>query len=340
MAGCGANNGKTPNGKCAKYINRMGLMVARTLDIRLDQRVRISRFFIVLAAAFAGTSVGRCQNREVPGRELLRFPIVLIAEPAALPGMFSGGFWNPAAAVLPDGTRWRVAAGAMSTPSDVSVNASAGAVTAMWRGSSLSLSVLRASVAGVVRTESDPLTIANDVQYSTIVTSLGIARSVRGNLAWGLAARVRSGQIDTDLRTSVALDGGVVLEHLTRLDARFGLSTLLASPWSGGREHATFIGGADLRLFRADSDRFVRAGVSATTTQGGESEQFAFASGRYGVWEVRGGPVRTSAFGAENFRTRMAIAVHYIGYSVGIAREGSPSGLGPSYQFVLSSLIR
>ena len=66
----------------------------------------------------------------------------------------------------------------------------------------------------------------------------------------------------------------------------------------------------------------------------------AFASGRYGVWELRGGPVRTFAYGDDNLRTRLAVAIHYAGYAVGLAREGSPNGLGPNYQFVLSSVIR
>lgn len=282
----------------------------------------------------------RCQNSEIPGRELLRFPVGLIAEPAALPGLFSGGFWNPAAAVLPEGTTWRLSAGAMSTPSDVSVSANAGAITGKWRGSSLTLSLVRAAVGGLVRTDSDPLTIGTDVQYSTIVASVGIARPAGRNFAWGLAARFRSGQIDLAQSDGISLDGGVVADHITSQDLRVGVSTLLSSPWSKGHEHASFIGSADIRVAQLDSARVIRTGIAMMTTQGSESEQFLFASGRYGAWELRGGPVRTYAYGGDNLRTRLGLAVRHAGYAVGVAREGSPNGLGPTYQFVLSSVIR
>ena len=285
-------------------------------------------------------SEGQCQNSEIPGRDLLRFPVGLVAEPAALPGMFGGGFWNPAATLLPAGASWRLSAGAMSTPSDVSVSAHAGAATGLWRGSTITVSVVRASVAGIVRTDSDPLTVGNDLLYATTVASLGVAHRLLNHVAWGLAVRVRTGQIDFESRTAVSLDGGLVAEHFSRLDARVGLSTFLASPWSSGKEHMSVVAAADVRIVQADSDRAVRTGVAFTTTQGGDAEQFAFVSGRYRAWEVRGGPVRTTAYDGENYRGRMAIAVHYAGYSVGVAREGTPGGLGPTYQFVLSSLMR
>lgn len=295
---------------------------------------------MLLSALLALPCAGQCQNAEIPGRELLRFPLGLVAEPAALPGMFNGGFWNPAAALLPEGATWRLSAGAMSTPSDVSVKADAGAITGLWRGSSLTLSVVRASVTGLVRTESDPLALAYDLPYSTTVTSFGIARALRPNIVWGVATRLRTGRIDFDRGAAISIDGGIVADHLTRFDARVGASTFLASPWSHGKEHASFLTGADARIARVDSARFVRAGISVTATQDGDAEQFVYASGRYLAWEVRGGPVRTAVNGAENYRARLAIGVHYRGYAVGVAREGSPGGLGPSYQFVLSSVIR
>jgi hypothetical protein len=194
--------------------------------------VRILRLFIALCAAASLPLRLQCQSAEIPGRDLLGFPVVLIAEPAALPGMFGGGFWNPAAALLPSGAKWRLSAAAMSTPSDVAVDASAGAVTGLWRGSSITLSVVRAAVAGLVRTESDPLTVGNELEYATTVTSIGVARAWTPNIAWGLAARLRSGQIELTRRGAVSLDGGLVVDHLSRFDVRIGASTFLASPWS------------------------------------------------------------------------------------------------------------
>jgi len=320
-------------------MNRTELVEARVPNVQLDITVRISLYCMALALTVARPSSGGCQSAEVPGRELLAFPVGLVAEPGALPGMFGGGFWNPAAARVPDGSRWRLSAAAMSTPADVSVNAHAGAISGDWRGSTITLSVVRASVAGLVRTESDPLTITSDLQYSTMVTSVGFARRLRPNVMWGVAARVRTGQIEVDHRTAVSLDAGFTAEHLTRFDARVGASTFLASPWSRGAEHETLVAGADVRVVHADSDRVVRVGIAASSTQGAGSEQFLFASARYRVWEVRGGPVRTMAYGDVNLRSRLGVALHFGGYAVGVARESAPGGIGPSYQFVLGSLL-
>ncbi|MDA1082336.1 MAG: hypothetical protein O2973_11810 [Gemmatimonadetes bacterium] len=60
---------------------------------------------------------------------------------------------------------------------------------------------------------------------------------------------------------------------------------------------------------------------------------------RYRAWEVRAGPVRTTAYGTTNVRSRLAVAVRYARYSVGLSREESAAGLTPSYQFILSSTI-
>jgi hypothetical protein len=96
----------------------------------------------------------------------------------------------------------------------------------------------------------------------------------------------------------------------------------------------------DARFAGTDSLRSARAGVAGSATQGGSSDLFTFASGRYQSWEVRGGVVRTYAYASTNYRARIAVAVHHAGYTVGIAREGTPSGLPPTYQFVLGSLVR
>lgn len=302
--------------------------------------MRISRYSIVLLASVIGASGGNCQNKEIPARDLLAFPVGLIAEPGALPSVFAGGFWNPAATRLPDGAVWRVSAAAMNTPSDVSVNAHAGAVSRAWRGSTITLSVLRAAVSGLVRTDSDPLTVATDLQYSTLVTSVGVARSYGSHLTWGLAGRVRAGQMEFERRTALSVDGGLLAEHLTSYDLRLGASTFLASPWSHGAERATYLLAADARVIRGDSGRAVRVGVSAASTQLGAAEQFAYVSARYGAWEGRGGAVRTTAYGDVNVRARIAVTMHFGGYAIGVAREGSPNGLAPSYQFALSSLLR
>jgi len=146
--------------------------------------------------------------------------------------------------------------------------------------------------------------------------------------------------MDVSSRTRVAMDGGVVAQHLTPLDARVGASTFLLSPGAGADEPPTWLVAGDARIAGTGETREVRIGASAEVTDARPSEQFAFASVRLGAWEARGGPVRTVAYGTENVRARLAVAVHYAGYAVGLAREEAPSGLAPTYQFILRSQLR
>lgn len=284
--------------------------------------------------------IGLSQSGAIPGRDLLAYPIGLVSEAAALPGILGAGLFNPATATLTPSDGWRLAAAAMSTPSDLSASANSFAVGRAWRGTTFTASVLRAAVGGLVRTDADPLTVGNDVTYATSVASLGASRRFSPNVTWGVALRGRSGQLDTDRGSGIAVDAGVVADHLTRFDARIGASTFLLTPFRRDEEPPTVVLGADARVAGRDSLRSVRAGIALATTPGRTSEQFAFAGARYHAWELRGGAARTDAYGATNWRGRMAVAVHYGPYVVGVAREGSPGGLGASYQFVLSSLVR
>src|ERR1039457_186326 len=99
------------------------------------------------------------QAGEMPGRDLLTFPIGLVAEAAALGTTAGSGLWNPATALLPDGFRWRLSAAAMNAPSDIAVSAQLFSVSAAWRGTTMGLSVTRAEVSNIVRTDTDPQSI-------------------------------------------------------------------------------------------------------------------------------------------------------------------------------------
>lgn len=294
---------------------------------------------VLLVAATQGRIAG-AQVSAVPGRDLLSFPIGQIAEAPALPGMLAVGLFNPAGTLLPGGARWRLSVGSMSTPSDVGASAQAVGASTAWRGSTVTVSLARAAVAGLVKTDSDPLTVGNDVAYSTLVASLGAARQVTEHIVVGAALRGRTGRLDLTRRNALSIDVGFVAEHLTRLDLRVGAATFLATPGRAADEPPTWITSADVRVAETDSVHTVRFGVSASATAHRPSEQFMFASARYGAWEIRGGPARTVAYGETNVRLRLGIGLRYFGYVVAIAREESPSGLAPSYQFVLSSLIR
>jgi len=280
------------------------------------------------------------QATAVPGRDLLSFPIGLTAEPAALGVLAGNGLWNPATIYLSDSSRWRLSAASMSAPADIAASAQVGSLATRWRGTTVAVTVAHASVSGLLRTDTDPLAIGNDVTYSTLVLSAIAARRVSPHVVAGLALRSRNGQLDDVSRTSVSLDGGFVAEHLTPLDARVGASTFLFGPWEGSRERASWLLAIDGRLAGRDSAAVVRAGYALQVTQGLSNEHYAFASARWGPLEARGGPVCTQIYGAANWRARLGVAVRYGGYSIGVARDESANGLAPTLYFSLSSVLK
>jgi hypothetical protein len=284
--------------------------------------------------------MGLAQARAIPGRDLLEFPIALTAEAPALGTQAGTGLWNPATAILPPGARWRLAAASMSAPADVAVSAQAGTVAGLWRGTTIGATVVRAAVAGLSRTEFDPQSIGDDIEYSTIVVSAFAARRLNPHLAAGVALRRRTGRLDDVSRSGFALDAGLLAEHLTRLDARIGASTFLFAPGGFARERPSYSLGTDVRVIGPDSAHTLRGGYAAQLTPGLSSVHFLFADGRWGRWEVRGGPARTEIYGAGNWRLRVGVAIHHAGYVVGVAREESANGLAATYQFALSSVLR
>jgi hypothetical protein len=228
----------------------------------------------------------------------------------------------------------------MSTPSDAGASGQLGGVSTHWRGNTITVSIVRASVSGLVRTDSDPLTIGDAVPYFTLVGSVGAARRVAPHLTVGAAARVHAGRIDQESVTRAAFDGGFVADGLTRMDIRIAASSYLLTGDRATGGDPTLFAAVDARVLRRDPRMELRVGMSAAANAERPSEQYAFASLRVGPWDVRGGPVRTTAYGDSNVRHRLGVALRYGGYALGLARESSPNGLGPTYQFVLRSVLK
>jgi hypothetical protein len=295
---------------------------------------------IAFASLWLAPAAGLSQSRLIPGRDLLEFPVGLAAESSALGDQTGMGLWNPATALLPPGARWRLAAASMSAPADVAVSAQAGSVAGSWRGSTFAFTVARAAVAGLSRTESDPQSIGDDVEYSTIVVSAIAASRLSSHVVAGVALRSRTGRLDDIKRTGVALDAGFIADHLGDRDVRLGASTFLFSPVGGNRDRPAYAVGADVRVVGPDSAHAVRAGYDARLTPGLSTEQFLFAEGRWGRWEIRGGPAHTEIYGAGSWRLRLGLAVHHAGYAIGVAREESANGIAATYQFTLSSVLK
>ena len=133
------------------------------------------------------------QSGEIPGRDLLTFPIGLTAEAPALGTTAGTGMWNPATALLPDGSHWRLSASAMNAPSDIAVTAQLFSLSTVWRNTTFGLSVARASVSDILRTDTDPQSIGDPVPYGTTMISLVAARRLSSHLSVGVALRDRAG---------------------------------------------------------------------------------------------------------------------------------------------------
>jgi hypothetical protein len=295
---------------------------------------------IVFASMVFLPLAAQSQAAEIPGRDLLAFPIALTAEAPALGVQTGTGLWNPATAWLGDSASWRISAASMSAPADISLSAQVGAIAGKWRHTTFGLTVLYAEVANLLHTDSDPQSVGNEIPYYTMVISALAARRISPHLIVGVAIRSRSGQSDNVSRTGLSADVGLVGEHLTPLDARVGLSTFLLHAGPAGSERTSFMAAVDARVFGDDSLRTIRAGYSLQNTQSLSTEQYLYGSARWKTWEVRGGPVQTEIYGTTNWRMRFGIAVHYEGYAVGVAREESANGLAPTYQFTLRTVLK
>ena len=98
--------------------------------------------------------------------------------------------------------------------------------------------------------------------------------------------------------------------------------------------------GIDARLFGADSVRMTRGGYAYGRTGDSREDHYLFISTRYGPWIGRGGMASTSAYGYSSWSPRLGLGVQYARWTVGFAREDAGAGLGPTYQFMLSSVIK
>ncbi len=276
----------------------------------------------------------------VPGRDLLSFPIGLVAEAPALGTSAGFGLWNPASVALPAESRVRLAVGTMSAPVDVAVSAQVATAAGRWRGgTTVAIGIANASVADLLRTDSDPESIGDEIPYRTTLVSLMAARLL-GPVTVGAALRVRDGKLDNISRQAVSFDMGVISRGFGSRDVRLAASTFLASPFSHEHERAELLAAVDARLAGADSLRTSRIGVSYTAADGLTRETFGYLSARWGRIEGRLGMARTEAYARSNWRGRLGIAFHHRGYVIGVAREEGAGNLSATYQFTLSSVLK
>ncbi len=275
----------------------------------------------------------------VPARELWEFPLGAVLEPAALASEPGAGLWNPAASALAVGDRWRFGVTSLSTGSDQTVDGQMLSI-ALRRasGTTVGFSVARAGIAGILRTDTDPQGIG-DVAYSSLMLSLSAAREIVPHVTAGIAARWREGRIDRDARSAMAADLGVVVHDLPFRNARLALSSFLWRPGRETEDRPAFLAAADLRVLGRETQE-VRVGYSLNAVNRGAQEHGLFVGSRLNRLEARAAVLQTMSAGRALTRIRSGLALHYTRFVVGVAREEGVSGLGPLYQFTLSSTLR
>ena len=277
--------------------------------------------------------------QDVPGRDLLFFPLGTAAEAPPLAAQSSGGLWNPAMIELRPGARARIGVATIDSPADQGVTSRLIAFEMLApRQLTVGISLARASVDDLVRTETDPQSLGT-IPYATTVASLAVARQTRRHVAAGLALRYRHGEMDGLRRSALGLDGGIVIDELTSQDIRVGVSSFLWRPGSGPGEFASLLAAADVRVMGTEDRKGTRIGYGISYTSGLATEQYGMASLRNGAMELRAGTSRTSIYDVATWRFRLGLGLYYARYGLGVAREDSGAGLGPTYQFTLSSTI-
>jgi hypothetical protein len=294
-------------------------------------------FLALVSSTF--TAVGGAQ--QIPGRDLLEFPIGTLADPPALALHLADGFSNPASILVGPGARGRIGVATLDAGRDQGVSAQVlGVAAAMPSETTVALSLVRASVADLVRTETDPQSVGNDVPYSTTVLSALVARRTRGHFVSGLALRYRSGELDGLRGSAIGLDAGLIADGLFAADGRVAVSSYLWRPGAGSADRATLNVAGDARVTGTDVRHEARLGYGFSYTPYRTREHYYFGSARSGNWEGSAGIGRSITFNQATNRVRLGLDLHYGRYLVGIAREDTGSGLAPTYQFALTATVR
>ena len=291
-----------------------------------------------LGLLLAANSIATAQG--VPGRDLLELPIATVAEAPVLARLAGDGLGNPAAVFLRNGARLRLTGASLEGPSDQGVTAQlVAAAYALRPRTTVSVTVLRASVSDLVQTEDDPQSIGGEIPYTTVLASTSVARRTNEHVTLGVAVRYRYGELAGERSGAVGVDGGLVADELPWRGARVAASTFLWRPANGAAERTRFSAGGDLRLAGPDSLRELRGGYAAAFTEQMSREHYVFTAGRYGSFEGRAGALRLSAYGNADWRFRVGIGLHRARYLVGVAREETGAGLRATYAFTLTSTL-
>ena len=313
------------------------VVIRLTDPLQVDNVKYMSRFIFAALASISLTTPAAAQ--QVPGRDLLDFPLGLLAESAALSSRMTGGLWNPATSMLSPTARAEFGFAGLTTPQEQGVRLEMIAGSYRVRPAlTATVSLAQASVSDILRTETDPESHGGEIRYGTTLLSAGVA-TTRSNVTLGAAARYRSATIDTQRSGVFALDVGGIVDRIAGTPVRLALSSFLLTP-SRSKEAPTYFAAADLPLIRRDSSFVLRGGYSLSRTDGRGREDYAFATTSYRQFDASAGVAETSVFGNRDKRWRLGVGVRYAGYTAAIGREDGAAGIGGSYQFLLTRVIQ
>jgi hypothetical protein len=288
-------------------------------------------------AAVISLVVGQTAMAQLSGRDLLEFPLGLVAEAPPLSTRMTASLWNPAASALSAPDRGAFGLAGLTTPKEQGVGLQMIAGEYRIRPTlTASGSFAQASVSDLIRTISDPQSEAGEIPYSTMLASAGVAEA-RGSLRVGATARYRWTQLDTDHSGALSLDVGGILDRVAGTPIRIAASTFLLSPT---KEATSYLGAADLPVYSRDSSLAVRAGYAVNFTDTRGNDQYAFSTASYRQLDGSLGIDRSGAFGNVTTRLRLGFGLRYAGYTVAVGREDGGAGLGASYQFLFTRIVR
>jgi hypothetical protein len=217
-------------------------------------------------------------------------------------------------------------------------------IGAAWRrpdGLSVGLSVARAAIGGLVRTDTDPQSLGT-LAYESLLGSATVAREIFPWLTAGASARWRQGRAERDVRSALAADLGLVARVSAWQDARIAVATFLWRPGREAEDRPLVTAAADLRLLGQSETAALRVGLAgqgATRGQPGRTtgEIGPVMSGRLGPVEARMALPTVQSRSARLTRVRFSLGLHLSRFLVGIGREDANIGLGPLYQFTFSA---
>jgi hypothetical protein len=293
---------------------------------------------IVFAALASFTLAAAAVAQRVPGRDLLEFPLGLIADAPPLSSQMTGGLWNPANIAIRSAVRGEVGVAGLTTPQEQGVRLEMLAGSYKIRPTiTASLSYAQASVSDLLRTDSDPQSVGGEIPYGTTLISAGAAMT-RNELTVGAALRYRYGTVVSEHNSAFGLDGGALLNRVAGTPLRLAVSTFLLTP--SRTQEATYLAAADIPIVQRDTTFSLRGGYSISHTEGRGHEDYAFATSAYRELDISGGVSQVTLFGNTSRRLRLGFGLRYAGYTVAVGREDGAAGLSASYQFLLKRVIR